>query len=165
MYPDLELIDKLVFQTYGPGLSNPEIELESQEYSACNFKLDKLKVKFRAAKITPAKAGQFVTIWKRNEKGITQPFDISDNFDFYMIAVKLHSQFGLFIFPKSALYYNKIISGKSSKGKRGFRLYPGWCQTTNKQAQKTQQWQTKYFIEITNGKLTDINKAKQLFKL
>ena len=70
IYPDLELIDKLVFKTCGLNLLNFEIELESQEYSACNFQLDRQDVKFRLAKITPTKIGQFVTIWKRNNTAI-----------------------------------------------------------------------------------------------
>lgn len=165
IHPDVELIDKLVFKTCGLDLSNFETELESQGYCACSFKLDKQNVKFRVAKITPTKIGQFVTIWKRNEKGITQPFDILDEIDLFIIAVRKQNHFGLFVFPKSVLHENKVLSDKTRDGKRGIRVYPGWELTTNKHAQKTQLWQIKYFLEIPQGKLIDLKKAKRLFNM
>lgn len=67
-------------------LENLAIEKESREYFAHNFELNKQKVKFRMAKITPTKTGQFVTIWKRNENGITEPHNVDDEFEFYLIA-------------------------------------------------------------------------------
>lgn len=165
IHPDVELIDKLVFRTCGLDLSNFETELESQKYCACSFMLGNQKVKFKVAKITPTKIGQFVTIWKRNEKGITQPFDILDEIDLFIIAVKKQNRFGLFVFPKSVLHENKVLSDKTRDGKRGIRVYPSWELTTNKQAQKTQLWQIKYFLEIPQGKLIDLKKAKRLFNI
>lgn len=163
--PDLELINKLIFKTCGLNFSNFEPESESQEYSACNFQLNKKNIKFRQAKITAIKTGQFVTIWKRNEKGITQPYDISDDIYFYLIAVRKQNKFGLFIFPKSVLHNNKILSDKTRDGKRGIRVYPSWDRVTSKQAQKTQEWQTRYFLEIPQDKLIDIKRAKHLFEI
>ncbi|KGO86339.1 MepB family protein, partial [Flavobacterium suncheonense] len=58
---------------------------------------------------------------------------------------------------------NKILTTKNGHGKRGIRVYPTWNITENKQAKKTQNWQTKYFVEIWNE--TDINKAKKLLKI
>ncbi|MEP6749807.1 MAG: MepB family protein [Bacteroidota bacterium] len=165
IYPDLDQIKKLVFQACGLDFSNFETEEESQEYAACSFTLDRQHVKFRKAKITPTKIGQFVTIWKRNEKATTQPFDISDDIDFYLIAARQQNQFGLFIFTKSVLYNHKILSDKTRDGKRGIRVYPTWDLPTNKQAQKTQQWQTRYFLEVSQNKLIDLKKAKLLFNI
>ena len=165
IYPDLKLLDNLVFKTCGLDFSNFETELESQEYCACNFQLDRQKVIFRIAKITPTKIGQFVTIWNRNEKGITQPFDISDDIDFFIIATRQENKFGAFIFTKSVLHDNKILSDKTRDGKRGIRVYPTWDLTLNKQAQKTQLWQTKYFIDLSVEKLLDLKKAKQILNI
>jgi hypothetical protein len=161
----LELLNKYVFQVCGIELKNVETELESQEYLAHNFELNNQKVKFRMAKITPTKTGQFVTIWKRNEKGITEPHNVFDQFEFYIIATKEETKFGLFIFNKTVLSENKILTNQNGEGKRGIRVYPTWSITTNKQAQKTQNWQTKYFVEITNENQIDINKAKKLLNL
>lgn len=94
-----------------------EKETESQAYLAHNFLLNGLNIKFRKAKITPTKIGQFVTLWKRNEKGITEPYDISDKFEYYIIATRQTENFGLFIFPKSVLYEHKILSDKTKRRK------------------------------------------------
>lgn len=163
MYSELERINDSIFKNSGLALSNFEIEAESQEYSACSFMLDGRKVKFRVAKITPTKTGQFVTIWKRNEKGITQPFDISDDIDFYLIAARKEEKWGLFIFSKAVLHDNGVLSDKTKEGKRGIRVYPAWDTTTSKQAQKTQEWQTKYFLEIGRDGVADLEKLKSLF--
>jgi hypothetical protein len=159
IFSELELISKYIFQVCGIELKNVETELESQEYFAHNFELNNQKVKFRMAKITPTKTGQFVTIWKRNENGITEPHNISDNFEFYIIATKEETKFGIFIFNRTVLSENKILTNKKEEGKRGIRVYP------NKQAQKTQNWQTKYFVEISNNNQIDISKAKKLLNL
>ncbi|MEO6230377.1 MAG: MepB family protein [Ferruginibacter sp.] len=165
IHPDLELIYGLVFKGCGLKFSNLSPEPESQEYAACNFQLDGQHIIFRMAKITPKKTGQFVTVWKRNEHGITQPFNISDNFDYFIIAVKKENQFGLFIFPKKVLHNNKILSDNTIEGKRGMRVYPAWDLTTSNQAKKTQQWQTKYFIDISKNKIIDPKKVTFLFEL
>ena len=54
----------LVYDKCGLDLGELTIEDESQEYGACTFRLNDLKIKFRISKITPTKTGQFVTIWK-----------------------------------------------------------------------------------------------------
>ena len=113
-------------------------------------------------KITPTKTGQFVTIWKRNQDGITVPFDVSDDYDFYIIATRKENNFGVFIFPKIILHQKEILSDKVKDGKRGIRVYPPWDKTTNKQAQKTQIWQTKYFLNLSEDCPLDLQKAHEL---
>jgi hypothetical protein len=163
-YPELELINKLVFQPCEFIITDLEKEPESQEYFAHQFQIGKQNVKFRTAKITPTKTGQFVTIWKRNPKGITEPFDIYDDFYFYIIATRKDEKFGLFIFPKTVLHEHGILSDKVKEGKRGIRVYPPWDVTTNKQAQKTQSWQVNFFIDLSNEKKIDLEKVKGLFR-
>ncbi|WP_136666910.1 MepB family protein [Flavobacterium sp. H122] len=164
-YSELELIDALVFKTCGLELTNVEKELESQEYFAHTFLLGGQKVIFRNAKITPTKKGQFVTIWKRSKKGITEPYAISDDFDLFIIAVRQNENFGLFIFSKNVLYENKILSSETREGKRGIRVYPTWDLAPNKQAERTQIWQTKYFLEIKPNLSLNVKSAKHLFNL
>src|SRR5690554_6010639 len=132
--------DKLLFTPCGLELTNIEREKESQEYSAHTFQLGDRKLKFRTAKITPSKTGQFVAIWKRNEAGITEPLDVADDVDFLIIATKMESRLGCFIFPKAILHEKRIMSDNVRDGKRGMRVYPTWDITTNSQAQKTQEW-------------------------
>ena len=49
------------------------------------------------------------------------------------------------------------------EGKRGFRVYPNWVKPENKQAEKTQNWQQDYFVEVNNQQI-DLKNFKTLFK-
>ncbi|MFV5685553.1 MepB family protein [Flavobacterium sp. GB2R13] len=153
----------LVFDPCGFELTNPLLEKESKEYSAYQFELNALKILFRVAKITPTKVGQFVTVWKRIGKGPIQPFDLSDNIDFFIINTRSGNHFGQFVFPKSVLSQQGILNTDLKEGKRAIRVYPPWDTTTNEQAQKTQKWQLDYFLEIPLEKPIDLNRAKLLY--
>jgi hypothetical protein len=122
-------------------ISNLKNEPEGIDYDACQFELSGRKIISRSSKITPKKVGQFVTFWKRNSKGITAPYSEKDSIDFFVINVKGKGRFGQFVFPKSALLKNGILSTQKKDGKRGFRVYPIWDEPQNKQAKKTQAWQ------------------------
>ena len=140
----------MLFDLYQVEYSDLNIENESLEYGACNFKLNELNIKFRVAKITPTKNGQFVTFWKRNSEGSISSYDVSDGIDFFIIAAKKNSDFGLFIFPQSALYEQGVLSKNSEGGKRAMRVYPPWDIVASKQAKNTQEWQLKYFYQVQN---------------
>ena len=159
---EINLLNELVFKSCNQIITDLEPEAESQEYGAHRFKLNDKKIIFRVAKITPTKTGQFVSIWKRNEQGITAPFDITDDLDFLMIVTKTPTQFGFFIFPKKVLHENRILSDEIRDGKRGIRVYPIWDEATNKQAQKTITWQTEYFVDLTDKNQIDLNRATDL---
>lgn len=162
LYSDLDLVKELVYDKCGFRLTNLKWSSESAEYGACSFKLDGEKIEYRISKITPTKTGQFVTVWKRNKDGITEPFDILDDIDFIIITSKSGDNFGQFIFPKSVLADHGVITRNGKEGKRGIRVYPPWDITTNKQAIKTQNWQTKYFLTIEKDNSTDLALAKKL---
>lgn len=159
---ELFQVKELVYDTCNFEFSNLVFDSESEEYQACSFKLNSFQIIHRLSKITPTKIGQFVTIWKRNNKGITAPFDVSDNFDFIVITSKSEKNLGQFVFPKAVLLEKGIISNNNTFGKRGIRVYPPWDVTTSKQAEKTQLWQVKYFYSINNDAL-DIELVKKLF--
>lgn len=161
-HSDLKAAKELVYDKCGFDLTGPKLNSESVEYGACSFRLNGKTIEHRVSKITPTKAGQFVTIWKRNKDGITEPFDISDNIDFIIITSKRGDNFGQFIFPKSVLADKGIITRNDKEGKRGIRVYPPWDITTNKQAEETQRWQTEYFLTIKNDHTTDLELAKAL---
>lgn len=153
----------LVFDKCGFEIKNTIIEKESTEYDAHQFELNQSKVVFRVAKITPTKIGQFVTLWKRIAKGPIQPFNLSDDLDFFVINTQREDRLGQFVFPKAILSQQGIITTNSKEGKRAIRVYPPWDITISKQAQKTQQWQLNYFLEIPQDKPLDINRAKLLY--
>lgn len=162
MNKNLSQIKKEVYEVCGLEITDFELESESKEYDACRFKLNGKKVLCRGAKITPKKAGQFVTFWKRNEGGPIAPFDVSDLIDFYVVNVRSEDKFGQFVFPKSVLVKRGIISTPKKEGKRAFRVYPTWDIVKSKQAQRTQQWQLEYFYEINPS--TNFNKVRELYK-
>ena len=138
-------------------------ENEGNEYLAYRFELNKRKVIFRNAKITPTKIGQFVTLWKRNERGLTQPYELSDDLDLVIINTEFENRTGQFIFPKSVLLNQGIISGSLKQGKRGIRVYPCWDTTNNKQAEKTQKWQLEYFLDISQENDINLDRAERLY--
>jgi hypothetical protein len=162
IHSDLKVVKELVYDKCGFDLTNLKQNIESKEYGACTFVLNGKTIQQRVSKITQTKTGQFVTIWKRNKDGITEPFDYEDNFDFVIITARNDENFGQFIFPKLVLADKGIISRNSIEGKRGIRVYPPWDITTNKQAEKTQNWQTKYFVTIKNNNPTDLELTKKL---
>jgi len=152
----IEIYDKLSL-----GISEIKNEAEGIEYDACQFELDGMKIISRSSKITPKKAGQFVTFWKRNQNGETEPYSEKDPLDFYVINAKYGDRFGQFVFPKSELITKGILISEKKEGKRGFRVYPIWDKMLNKQAEKTQKWQLNYFYEI--NKTTDLKKVNELY--
>ena len=150
-----EIYDNCSFE-----ISNFTIESEGKEYYASRFQLNGLNILSRNAKITPKKVGQFVTFWKRNEHGITAPFETSDCIDFYIVNVRTENHFGQFVFPKEILIKRGIISTVKKEGKRGFLVYPKWDIPNNKHAEQTQKWQLDYFYEINTT--TDLKKVSEL---
>lgn len=158
MPDDLLAAQQLMLRACGFTCHEPVAEPESAEYGAYTFKINALTVKFRVAKITPTKTGQFVTLWKRNGKGPIQPFDLADDIDFVIINCINGPHAGQFIFPASVLYDKGIFSGNNKEGKRAIRVYPPWDIAANRQAQKTQQWQLNYFIAF--DALNRIDKAR-----
>ena len=159
---DLAVVKELVYDKCGFHFSNFKQNDESADYGACSFELNGKKIQHRISKITPTKTGQFVTIWKRNDKWITEPFNISDNFDFVIITARNDENFGQFIFPKSVLVDKGIVSQNEKGGKRGIRVYAPWDKPINKQAIKTQAWQLPYFVEIKENTLTDLEKINRI---
>ena len=162
---DLQLAEKLLYNECGFQLQHLVWNSESANYAACSFELNIYKIQFRVANITPTKIGQFVAIWKRNNKGITAPFDVTDSLDFLIISVRESESFGQFIFPKSVLIAKGIVSQNEKGGKRGIRVYAPWNKPENKQAIKTQAWQINYFVEIRENSPVDFELVKRIFSI
>ncbi|GAA3954800.1 hypothetical protein GO495_28515 [Chitinophaga oryziterrae] len=163
LHNDLKIVKELVYDKCGFHLTDLKLNSESVEYGACSFKLNGQTIEHRVSKITPTKTGQFVTIWERNKDGITEPFDIFDDIDFVVITSKIGDNIGQFILPKSVLADKGIISQNGKDGKRGIRVYPPWDTVTNRQAEKTQSWQTEYFLTIKSDNSTDLDLTRKLF--
>lgn len=155
----------MVFDVCNLRLTNLKQNIESLEYGACSYILNGKIIQHRFSKITPTKTGQFVTLWKRNKHGVTQPFSISDNIDFIIITSRSDNNIGLFVFPRTVLVDKGIITANGKEGKRGIRVYPPWSMATSKQATLTQSWQLKYFLPIHTDHSTDLGLIKNLFTI
>ena len=101
--------------------------------------------RFRIAKLTPTKPGFFVTVWRRDTTGTTRPLPSDDGTQHLVVVTRDSNGFGAFVFPLSALIAHGIVSVDGHGGKRGFRVYPPWADTRNRQAQDTQRWQCEHF--------------------
>lgn len=156
-------LKQLLFDKCGFVLQNPFMEKESVDYNAHQFQLDNLNVVFRTAKITPTKIGQFVTLWKRIGNGPIQPFDFFDAVDLFVVNVKSDNRLGQFVFPKVVLLKQGVLTSELKEGKRAIRVYPPWDVTLSKQAQKTQQWQLEYFLNLPYDGLVDVSRAQSLY--
>lgn len=165
IHNDLLLAKEHLYDKFGFECSLLEKAKESADYGAYSFTLNQKSILFRTAKITPTKIGQFVTLWKRIGAGVIQPFYFTDAIDLIVISVRKENRVGQFVFPKSVLCEKGIISTPNKEGKRAIRVYPPWDRALNNQAQKTQQWQLDYFLEIPVDKPIDRERAKMLYDL
>jgi len=122
---------------------------EALDYQGCEFSFNNIRYIQRTAKTTPKKIGQFVTLWKRDQRtGETTPFHHKDNVDYVVIICFKGKKCGRFLFSKDTLMEKGIITKNSIKnGKRGFRVYPNWDKPLSKQAIATQRWQSNYFSD------------------
>jgi hypothetical protein len=163
IHSDLIATKNLVYNPCRFNYSRPLLEAQNAEYGSYVFNLNDLSIRFRVAKITPTKIGQFVTLWERIGDGPIQPYDVSDPVDFFVISTRKGNNFGQFIFPKAVLCDQDIVSNKGKGGKRAIRVYPPWDKPTSRQAQKTQIWQIEYFLEIPMNTPIDCVRAQMLY--
>lgn len=158
----IEYITEFFKNNFNLETSEIKQDLSCKDYFGCDFMLNSLKIKFRVAKITPKKTGQFVTLWKRNKENITEPYTINDSFDFTIIYVENDLNKGFFIFSKEKLQEKDLISSETSSGKRGFRIYPEWDFVESKQAMKTKDWQVKYFFNLQSPSKIDLERIQNI---
>ena len=144
-YTVLDHINEVIYKPNQLIVASTEEEQQNIEYAAGTFELiNKLAVKtvrFRVAKQTPTKVGQFVTFWEKDAKDMNQPFQSNKSPDLLVITTfKDNTTFGQFVFPKDVLLRNDILQSHSTKGKMGIRVYPSWDKPTSNTAIKTQNW-------------------------
>ncbi|MFD6397054.1 MepB family protein [Nocardia sp. NPDC060249] len=159
-HPDI-LAARNLIAALGLSISATVPETQNAEYGASVAEVGRGAVRFRVGKRTPAKPGLFVSVWQRAEDGSTEPCAVEDGVDLLVITVREESRAGQFVFPRNALVEHGIVSVAGRGGKRGFRLYPPWSVTRNKQAHKSQQWQCAYFLDLDN---VDPQHARNLYE-
>jgi len=164
LHLDLLDVKKRVFDPCQFECSIPSPEEQNAEYGAYRFHMSGRMIRFRVAKTTPTKIGQFVTLWERIGNAPIQPYDVSEPIDYYVISTRNGHQFGQFIFPKEVLYKHDILASNGTGGKRAIRVYPRWDKPTSRQAQKTQLWQLQYFVDIPlDDTALDLERIRMLY--
>ncbi|WGD36793.1 MepB family protein [Lysinibacter sp. HNR] len=128
-----------------PEYEAPQLEPQNSNYQSGVVRLNGELWRIRTARVTPTKPGAFVAVWKRNERGKTQPFDTDDPATGLLVFVEERDRFGVFRFQACQLEIMGITASVSQPGKRGFRLYPSWCRALNTQAAHTQHEQALAF--------------------
>ena len=142
--------------TAGQGVTGyfPDPNPEARAYSGCGFVLNgapaaDIHVVFRSAKVTPTKAGLFVTLWQRDAEGVTRPYTAADGVDEFWVAAEVNGGYGYFKFPARELAKAGILATAEKPGKRGFRLYTPWDTDLNASATKTWAWQRGFFTVLS----------------
>lgn len=162
VHPDVAMVIR-VLGDLGLACSPAKVEADNAEYGAAISAIGRSPVRFRVGKLTATKVGLFVTVWRRSLDGSTEPLPAEECSDVLVICVREDSRVGAFAFPKAALVKHGVVSVGGAGGKRGFRIYPPWSATTNRQAKESQQWQCNYFFEMADGSATDAQRASRLF--
>ncbi|MEF2245215.1 MepB family protein [Paenibacillus sp. IITD108] len=139
-------------------------EAQNSDYGAGVFQLNSKSVRFRVAKVTPNKLGQFVAFWEKDLNNKNQAFSYDNATDILVINTFSNDNqtFGQFVFPKEVLVKQNILKTATAKGKMALRVYPSWDTPTSKQAIETQKWQLPYFVVL--NKNNSIH-AQQLLRL
>lgn len=163
LHPALELARHLVYAPHGLVITNVVSEQESADYAGHSLRVDGLACRFRVAKTTPTKNGQFVTLWRRSKEGPIRPFGDGDDLDLVIVSVGSDEHSGQFVFPRRALVAHGILSRPGREGKRAFRVYPPWVATESAQAARTQRWQAEHFLELAPGRLSDGARVRELY--
>jgi len=106
--------------------------------------------RIRTARVTPNKPGAFVAVWRRAADGRTEPFHADEDCDGLLVLVEDGPRFGVFAFTREHLAELGITQAPGRPGKRGFRVYPRWCDDLNRQATRTQRAQAPAFTDFSN---------------
>ncbi|WP_342511505.1 MepB family protein [Sporosarcina sp. FSL K6-1522] len=165
IHSDLLATRELVYSPCKFECSQPLVEAQNAEYGAYVYRLNMRSIRFRVAKTTPTKVGQFVTLWERIGNGPIQPYDQSNSVDLFVISARKGTDFGQFVFPKEVLVERGVLSQEGKGGKRAIRIYPPWDKPTSRQARKTQDWQLAYFLEVPVNRCVDCMRAQMLYGL
>ena len=165
----LKQIDEMLYKPNQLTVASIKEEKQNSEYAAGKFELrNELTIKtvrFRVAKQTPNKVGQFVTFWEKGPKDINQPFQYDESPDLLVVTTfKDEHTLGQFVFPKEVLLKNNILQSQATKGKMAMRVYPSWDQPTSNAAIKTQKWQLDYFFMAIDTCMLPTAKIKILYE-
>jgi len=160
----LTFVSELLYEPNHLTIKNIREETQNSDYGAGVFQLNSKSVRFRVAKITPNKVGQFVSFWEKNEANKNQAFSYDNATDLLVINTFNNTgDFGQFVFQKEVLLKQNILKTANTKGKMAIRVYPSWDIPTSKQAIATQKWQSPYFVKMEAATSLSIHELLKLY--
>ncbi len=162
-YNAVTFINNKIYEPNNLMISNIQEEQQNSEYGAGKFTLNLTTIRFRVAKITPTKIGQFVAFWEKDDCNKNQAYQYKDFPDLLVITTFKDKKVGQFVFPKELLMKKGILKTKDKQGKMAIRVYPSWDEPTNKQAVTTQKWQLPYFIDLADHNMLMNEQIVQLY--
>lgn len=119
----LIFVNELLYEPNHLTIKNIREETQNSDYRAGVFQLNSKSVRFRVAKITPNKVGQFVSFWEKNEANKNQAFSYDNATDLLVINTFNNTgDFGQFVFPKEVLLKQNILKTANTKGKMAIRV-------------------------------------------
>lgn len=124
-------------------------EHQNKDYEGFRFKIDTIRYRSRLAKKTPKKKGYFVAFYEKDSKSVNQAYSYQDSVDYTLVNIVDDDLRGIFIFPREVLKHQGILNTETQRGKMAIRVYPSWEKDLNSTATRTQNWQVKYFIDLS----------------
>lgn len=161
MQQSVKLIKEVVAAIGNHEMDDLIQEEQNSEYEGVRFNLLNQTYRSRLAKSTPKKQGYFVVFWEKDNMDKNQPFTYLSSPDRVIVTVMDNEKIGQFIFPKTVLHKQGILSSEISKGKMAIRVYPSWISNLNPSAAKTQKWQVEYFVDLSHK--MDLDKLTYLY--
>lgn len=162
----LRHMNKTIYEPKQLTVDYVQEEKQNSEYGAGIFRLSSKTIRFRVAKITPTKIGQFVAFWEKDSNNKNRPFSSEEAPDLLVVTTfKNNKEFGQFVFPKEILVEKNVLRSPSTTGKMAIRVYPIWDTPTSKQAINTQKWQLPYFVDLSTLNQESIDKIINLYSL
>jgi len=161
----LTYVNNFFYEPNGLTIKAIREETQNSEYGAGVFQLNSKSVRFRVAKETPTKLGQFVVFWEKDINNKNQAFSYENATDLLVINTfsNDNQSFGQFVFPKEVLVKQNILKTATSKGKMAIRVYPSWDTPDSKQALATQKWQLPYFVVMSNKNSLQLQELLKLY--
>ena len=84
-YKTLTYVNEILYKPNHLIIKNIQEENQNSDYGAGVFQLNSKSVRFRVAKITPNKIGQFVAFWEKDEANKNQAFSYDNATDLLVI--------------------------------------------------------------------------------
>ncbi|MHA0858080.1 MepB family protein [Paenibacillus sp. CMAA1364] len=150
-YKALTYVNENFYKPSNLKIENIQEEIQNEKYGAGIFRINSKTVRFRVARITPKKKGQFIACWEKDSDNNNQAYSYENTTDLLVVnTFGSNHDVGQFIFPKEILLKHNILKTDTSKGKMALRVYPSWDTLSSKQAIATQSWQSPYFINLNH---------------